>query len=138
MSVDISIDSNGRKPWQQKYWNVNELTEPNCVNYVDLEPLEIDISPNVSSKSDALSGHYLQTLLNGATPNYLTTKSVNDVESEAPAVDLELPITHGYYLQLDDLIPVKLSNSTYVASCNDLLRPTTRLLCRIGMFPSST
>ncbi|KAM7536473.1 hypothetical protein Aperf_G00000083547 [Anoplocephala perfoliata] len=124
MTIDISTDSTG---------NGYELAESNCVNYVDLEPLEAGISLNAKmSKCEDLSRDYLQTLLNGATPKYLTTKVVSDVEAEAPAVDLELPISHGYYLQLDDLIPVKLSNSTYVASSNDLLRPTTRLLCRIG------
>ncbi|KAM7538995.1 hypothetical protein Aperf_G00000048080 [Anoplocephala perfoliata] len=133
MTNNVFTDLTGRNSSKPRYWNVNGLSEQNCVKYVDLEPLEIGISrAEQRSEYENLSRDHLQTLLGGATAKYLTTRTVSDVQSEAPAVDLEFPITHGYYLQLDDLIPLKLNNSTYNASSNNSLRPTTRLLCRIG------
>ncbi|KAM7539173.1 hypothetical protein Aperf_G00000048063 [Anoplocephala perfoliata] len=131
--MDRFGESTGSDSPQTKQASVNEFIEQNCVKYVDLEPLEIGISrAEQRSEYENLSRDHLQTLLGGATAKYLTTRTVSDVQSEAPAVDLEFPITHGYYLQLDDLIPLKLNNSTYNASSNNSLRPTTRLLCRIG------
>ncbi|VDL52829.1 unnamed protein product, partial [Hymenolepis diminuta] len=51
---------------------------------------------------------------------------------ETPYLDTEFPVAHGHYLQVDDLIPVKVSNALHVASSKDLLRPSTRILCRAG------
>ncbi|KAM3176798.1 hypothetical protein ACTXT7_005814 [Hymenolepis weldensis] len=51
---------------------------------------------------------------------------------ETPYLDAEFPVAHGHYLQVDDLIPVKVSNALHVANSKDLLRPSTRILCRAG------
>lgn len=92
------------------------------------------VDSNESLNEKVLLKDPLQILLNQASSKYLTSQPIRNVESEAPAVDLELPITHANHLLLGHVIPEKLDNTGYIANCKHPLRPSSRLLVRIGLF----
>ena len=107
-------------------------------NYGELE-CSARISEEISKTSDQglfneSNWDYLKFLLYDSNPSCDQLPTFVTGYLETPYLDVGFPVAHGYNLQVDDLIPVKLSNASHVASSKDLLRPSTRILCRAGGF----
>nr|CDS28132.1 hypothetical protein HmN_000793100 [Hymenolepis microstoma] len=105
-------------------------------NYIELECAAI-VSEEILKASNRdfpieSVWDYLTGFLHESTPSCDQSPITGAGYSETPYLDVEFPIAHGYNLQVDDIIPEKVSNASHIASSKDLLRPSTRLLCRAG------
>ncbi|VDO08427.1 unnamed protein product [Rodentolepis nana] len=103
-------------------------------DYVELEWSTLDENLNVSDRvfSTELGGDILDSLLRDSNPPCDQPPINGSSYSEIPYLDTEFPIAHGINLQVDDLIPHKVSNASLVSSSYDRLRISTKILCRVG------
>nr|CDS26294.1 hypothetical protein HmN_000654300 [Hymenolepis microstoma] len=70
--------------------------------------------------------NYLKTLLQESDPLSPVDRGILEILS------VEFPIAHSHYLHINELIPSKYINEPHIPHSNHRLRPSTKLLCRVG------